>query len=94
LAITHIQFLQRFHPLWGFAIQTTILPKEAFQLPAHFNWRKNGKNAVAWRDGIGFLDIKTFFSCVVAAAKSHHKLAEAYFRKFAAMRNGGIHPFG
>jgi len=34
-------------------LRNIILPKEALQPPAHFQWRKNGKNADVLCDGIG-----------------------------------------
>ncbi|WP_313189261.1 hypothetical protein [Sphingobacterium sp.] len=54
-AITNIKFLQRFHPRWGVLVPKYInLPSKGSPLaPAHFQWRKNGKNAVDLCNGIG-----------------------------------------
>ena len=41
-----------FHPRCGFINTNISLPQEALQPPAHFQWRKNGKNADALCDGI------------------------------------------
>jgi len=40
-----------FTPSRGF-LQTFILPKKALQPPAHFQWRKDGKNADACAMGL------------------------------------------
>ncbi|WP_313259699.1 hypothetical protein [Sphingobacterium sp.] len=46
-------FYKDFTPAGGFSIQTFTFLRKPFSLPAHFQWRKNGKNAVALCDGIG-----------------------------------------
>ena len=46
-------FYKHFTPVGGFSIQTFTFRRKPFSLPAHFQWRKNGKNAVVLRDGIG-----------------------------------------